>query len=78
MDDDAWEDVGLDDRLHYYCDHIGWSLSDVLDVLGVDDTSVNPTDWCYSGLGPLEAQAAIRDGCALNTAPVTRAKRTAP
>lgn len=61
---DPWHDAGFDDGLADHCACSGWTLADVSTVLCTDLISESPIDWCFSGLDPLEAHAAIQDGAA--------------
>lgn len=71
-DEGAWLLAGFDDAFATHCTVHGWTLADVEAVLCGDAASESPLDWCFSGLDPLEALAAIRDGA---TCP-HRAKRS--
>ena len=61
-DEGAWRLAGFDDDFATYCTVHGWRLADVECVLCGDAVSEWPLDWCYSGLDPLEALAAISVG----------------
>ena len=65
--DEVWRFAGFDDDFATHCLVHGWTLADVEAVLCRDATSESPLDWCYSGLDPLEALAAVRDGASCPT-----------
>lgn len=60
--DRHWYDVGLSPDVQQRCECAGWSLADVLDVLGSDDSLGGAIEWLDSGYDPLEVHAAIQAG----------------